>query len=1072
LSSLIESTEAAATAAVGTTISRTLAASKSETSNKKEMYTDDQDEDVEEEEEFHEVEEEKHRTSQESVGDSANSPKFKPITNNKLEQTEKVNEESMVSAPAENSSTIETSQTIPDLQVDDCLAKRDRVTGVEDVQVEHLASSTICSKEPSGSIEETRDEVPSLALGSSDEVKPCQTDLERLSPVPSTESKDPPSTDWANVMRNSNSDETKHLDSTQPESSNELTDIIKQTEELKLNESSSKSTQSLNEVEPSDDKVEPTQTVSEVEPASDAKPSQDDTPEIVEDQRKSDDAEKKELDLDEIEENPQYIPKKGDFYEHDDRSQAFDDEASTNKNDHDSQIKDTKANRKSSYQEKQRDSRRSYRRPRIDTERWNHDLYRDEKHKPKTGNLYSSDLRQQERGVRTQHEARIARSSNVADRSQGSQESRSRQSRDGRSTRQNQSINRSRDRKARRNIKGNRNDVIQQTQRARDSTNNRENRSKNESRDSKEPGEDKHSVSQPSIISQPNISMSKKDFDSRDLRETKNTRNDSRSRRRTSRDRPKITVDDKLPQPNTVMPPITTWSNEDMVKAEAFSKDLPPKQQTNQAASLNSNRNRPYEFWSQGQPSKNDLSDRSLRANEDQRNHGSRMKYQDRGEDVYRLNQLPSRNQFNDRPIQTSNDWHRGGNFNPQGKSSDYIVKTQTFENSRLSQANRSNNRDLRDVINDRRSAGQQYFQHKIAQNVDSQTRGQGKPMQYHYGQHQMAHQSNMMPHHQAPPHLIGQHHMQHQPPQIQTHQTSLPSQHQQMRSNQPQQNKQTGPQLAQQPSSSQAQTLPISQPSLHAARQHLDPQANLSRNGPSINTMTENQDSTNMGDMSGSDSLSSRPIIKTDTYTNTSAVVHASHQPGPHIPQPTQNHRAMVPSMAQQQSPNPSGSHIVPHLETNNVPTQYYAPSGTRAAMASAYHSYIPSAHTVMDSGARYHIASQQMPDHGYMSSSGQTGDVAGPVMHQQGMYADTTSGGTVASSAYMPQAGPTMSPASNIPVTGSGGPQPLPPVSYIQHSQYHPSPYSNPYTQHQPNQAPPPHSGQAYPYWYSYTS
>lgn len=93
------------------------------------------------------------------------------------------------------------------------------------------------------------------------------------------------------------------------------------------------------------------------------------------------------------------------------------------------------------------------------------------------------------------------------------------------------------------------------------------------------------------------------------------------------------------------------------------------------------------------------------------------------------------------------------------------------------------------------------------------------------------------------------------------------------------------------------------------------------------------------------------------------------------------------------------------------------------------------------------------------YMASPSQTNAAAASVLHQQGIYA------TEPAAASVPQvAGPTLSPsASSIPVRG---PPPLASVSYLQHSQYAPPPYSNPYSQPQHNQAPP-QSSHAYPYW-----
>lgn len=222
---------------------------------------------------------------------------------------------------------------------------------------------------------------------------------------------------------------------------------------------------------------------------------------------------------------------------------------------------------------------------------------------------------------------------------------------------------------------------------------------------------------------------------------------------------------------------------------------------------------------------------------------------------------------------------------------------------------------------------------------------------------------------------------------------------------------------------------------------------------------------STNSNDL-----MNSRPIIKTDAYTGANVASHT--QQAHSMPQHTQSHRSLGGPISQPASGSAT-THLVPsHLNAAGAQAQYYPASSSRdsaaaaAALATAYHGYMPAGHSVMDT-ARYHMASQQLPDHGYMATAGQGTDVAtASVIHQQGMYSDAGAAtGTVASSAYMAQAGSTLSPSSNIPVTGSG-PPPMAPVSYMQHSQYAPPPYSNPYSQPQPNQAPP-QSSHAYPYW-----
>lgn len=239
------------------------------------------------------------------------------------------------------------------------------------------------------------------------------------------------------------------------------------------------------------------------------------------------------------------------------------------------------------------------------------------------------------------------------------------------------------------------------------------------------------------------------------------------------------------------------------------------------------------------------------------------------------------------------------------------------------------------------------------------------------------------------------------------------------------------------------------------------------------MNNMADGlQDAARMtSNSNASELINSRPIIKTDAYTGTNVAPH-SQQPQP-IQQHSQNHRSLGGPLSQQ-GPNSAASHLVSsHISAAGTQAQYYSPSSSSrdsaaaaAALASAYHGYIPSGHSVMDT-SRYHMTSQQMSEHGYMPTPGQANDVAAAsVLHQPGLYTDAASaGGTVASSAYLAQAGSTLSPSTNIPVTGAG-PPPLPPVSYLQHSQYAPPPYSNPYSQPQHNQAPP-QSSHAYPYW-----
>lgn len=804
----------------------------------------------------------------------------------------------------------------------------------------------------------------------------------------------------------------------------------------------------------------------------------------------------KELDLDEDVKNPQYIPKKGVFYEHDDRSHDVEDKkqstSSDKKGEETIEVKEPSSNKKTAVQEKPTDARRNNRRQRTEADRWNHDLFRDEKQKPKSKteliNAYGYDIRQERSGNQSDSRAQRGNNNISSDKIQPVQENqRSRQNKDGgRRARQEPSGNRSREARPRRqntrnnaNSSNNRSDNYQGSMSKRDGLSGRPGRSEN--RDLKETNDEKG----PTQVSA--FPAAKRDQEY--SRDPKNTRNDSRGRRRNSRDRPNTNVaDDKAP--NAMMAPITIWSSEDMAKAEAF-KDGPLTAPQQQNLPNNNQRNRTTDLWQQAQPNKNMYQvDKSIKnpENENRQHYNSRGRFQDRVDDTHKANQYTPRNQYGDRSNQ--HDWHRSNNYSPYNKSNDYIVKTQTFENSRLSQQanmNRSNNRDLREVLNERRMHGNQNHQNyqPKGQLADQQHMHQRGPIpnQLHHQpyvhpqQQQMMHhqpQHMMHPNHPPPQHLQHhQHHHQQSSSPQQQHQLGgahlhSPHQQQQQQVTPNQQSQPTSHQQAQnqrQPSTSQAQSANSNQ-----TRQNVAVSSGLTDTpGGESSRLTSNVATT------ASDLLNSRPIIKTETYTTAGLSPHQQQQQqqsSQAVPQHSQNHRNLGGPMGTQQGPNPGGSHMMPsHLGAGGNQPQYYSPSNnsrdqTAAALASAYHGYIPGGHPVMDT-SRYHMTSQQLPDHGYMPSPGQTNVASAPVLHQQGMYSDaTTAGGTVASSAYMAQAGSTLSPTSNIPVTGAG-PPPLPP--YLQHSQYPPPPYSNPYSQPQHNQAPP-QSNHAYPPYWSY--
>lgn len=801
---------------------------------------------------------------------------------------------------------------------------------------------------------------------------------------------------------------------------------------------------------------------------------------------------KKELDLDEDVKNPQYIPKKGVFYEHDDRSHDANSKkqpsTSVKKDEEIVETKESTSSKKSGTQERTTENRRGNRRQRTENDRWNHDLYKDEKQKPKSKSelitAYGYDIRQ-ERTYRNHSDNRPQRAPNNNNNSErqhsGQDNQRSRQLRDNRTPRQNQPLNRSKERRPRRQTNRNRSDAMggSSTKREEPRLNNRI--VKPEIKDAKTDVVDSKQVFQ---MPQTQTSLPPNRRDQQDGVRDRNIRNENRGRRQNSKDRPPSnSVDDKLPPINTVMPPITTWSNkiEDMVKEEASRKESPSRQNNQNPQGMNSLKGRPNDYWPQNQPNKGVYHERPVRNSEDSRHqqHYNSRRYQERDE-VHKT-QFVNRNHYNDRVNPHHQEWRRTNHYSSSyAKPSEFEpIKTQTFENSRLAQTNinRFNNfRDARDIINERRMQGhQQNFQAKVPQTLpgpDHHQQQQQRQLQ-HQQQQLVQQQQQQILHHQ---HLLQQHQQQQSQPQTQQQQASQHiRQHQAAASQQhPIQN-----QAQQQPPQQSSQTPQIANQQLQNHRQHQPHQANQPqqpRHNLVINNIAEGvQESArlNVSTSNANDPINSRPIIKTDAYTGANVAPH-SQQTQPLQQQHSQNHRSLGGQMSQQ-GPSSAGSHLVPsHLNAGGTQAQYYTPSSSSrdsaaaaAALATAYHGYIPSGHSVMDA-PRYHMTSQQLSDHGYLASPGQTNDVAtASVLQQQGMYTDAASaGGTVASSAYLAQAGSTLSPSTNIPVTGAG-PPPIAPVSYLQHSQYAHPPYSNPYPQPQHNQAPPQSSHPYSPYW-----
>ncbi|XP_044727193.1 protein CASC3 isoform X3 [Chrysoperla carnea] len=115
----------------------------------------------------------------------------------------------------------------------------------------------------------------------------------------------------------------------------------------------------------------------------------------------------KKIDDDEDRRNPQYIPKRGNFYEHDDRT-LEDDENSENENSDTTEgnakvEKDTPRSRKKVWEEK-------------DGEKWGHDLYIEKEQQPKTKqeliNAYGYDIRNEDGPPRARRRRRYGRGPN------------------------------------------------------------------------------------------------------------------------------------------------------------------------------------------------------------------------------------------------------------------------------------------------------------------------------------------------------------------------------------------------------------------------------------------------------------------------------------------------------------------------------------------------------------------------------------------------------------------------------------------------------------------------------------
>lgn len=979
-----------------------------------EMFIEDQEEeDVEEEEEFHDIEEEKHKTSQEFVDADKNSP----LANTTSTPTSAVKDTHDESEKPCDASVNQASITDNHSQ----LQQRSNETSSDEKTVDPKIS--------------IKSEPEQVANG----FKPKASN-----------------SDWADIM---------------------LSNIKTSAE------SNSPSPADENSADPIE---EGTQVVEDVDGQ----------------EKQSDEAEKKKLDLDEDVKNPQYIPKKGVFYEHDDRSHDVEGDKQTSttskKGDDGNEVKESPGTKKLLSQDKQNDNRRGNRRQqRTDSERWGHDLFRDERQKPKSkneqGTPFGYDGRH-ERSGRNQGDHRRGPNTN-ADRQQISQDSqRSRQNRDNRTPRSGQAPNRSRERKPRRQNNRNRNDSSLGTPSKRDGQQVAK-PAKTETQDTPKTDTDVRQQQQPGLASQhqsnfQSIRRDNRDGSSRD----RNNRNDNRNRRQNSKDRPNINSNEiKLPPITTVMPPITTWSNkiEDMVKEDALNASpARQNQQNNHNAAATKSREHSEDQWPVNNPSKNHFQDRTARNINDNRHqqqqpqYNSRGRYQDRDNEPHRQMQFVNRSHYGDRSNQQNRDWGRNNNYNSYSKQNEPI-KTQTFENSRLSQSNMNRNivRDGRDIINERRMQGQQNFASKGLTSGDQQLHQQRQLQHTQYLQQLAQQQNHQTQHHQQQMMQHIHHHHQQQPSNQHLRQQQPNSQNQQQShmagsghsnvnaTQPPQQTTSNNPRNSQQPSQAHGQA----QSSQQQARSTMVMSSNMTEGSareparithPAVSS-------------SASELISSRPIIKTDTYNA------AGVQPPAHSQQPSQQgHRSLGGPHAQ-----PGGSNsaagvaatpmapVPPHMGPTGSQTQYYPPpNSTRDAMAaaaaaaaasaSAYHGYMPGGHSVMDTNTRYHMSSH---DHYVMAGPGQGAMIpASSVMHQPGMYGNATGagGGTVASSAYMTQPGSTLSPSSNIPVTGAGPPPPMDP--YLQHSQYAPPPYSNPYTQPQhDHQAPPPQSNQAYPYW-----
>lgn len=742
-------------------------------------------------------------------------------------------------------------------------------------------------------------------------------------------------------------------------------------------------------------------------PAKSVSSVQDDEENQGDGEQKADNA-SKDLDPAEDVKAPQYIPKKGQFYLHDDRSndqEAKKDETSSmpKKDDSSTANKERPAasGRKPNAQDRPNESgRRGNRRgQRSETDRWSHDLFRDENQKPRNrpdGPYSPRSSRNNGRNNRNQY---------AGERPQGNQENqRPRQARDNRNNnRSDQPEKRTGERQMRRPNDRDRSRVDSNPSQgpkfndfSRPPRSDSGDAARQNSRDSGRP------ANQTGVAGR----RGNREFNNRD-RDRLAPNDLRRLIRHDSKDKPvteRPSEADKLPPINTVMPPMTTWSN----KIDEMAKEDAVRVQNNQ-----------------------------------QRHHSGNRRYQDREDGrLHRPIQFLNRNQYGDRYNSHQHQFY-------QHHSNHHQAHSQQTNQQRQNQQPMN-----------------QPHQHQTHQAQPTAQQNPGQSQHVAPGQQQQQSQTQQNPQQMQTlnNHKLQQSHQQQQQPQQPT------SQQQPQASHAPQQ-RHPQMQMQQHSQHQMQQNQPYHQQHHQDRRRNNNygPFSKSSDHQP-IKTQTfENSNRVTANASVGGDSANSRPIVKTDSTSVTSSHHSnghrsvnlsgtASHQQPSTVSSSHLNPTTSTPGAAAQ------------YYSPSNSSRDSAAVAAALAGAYHGYG--VSGGHNVMNSGAYHMTPQQISDHGYMAAPNQSNDPNASSVLHQPRLYtaadAASAAGGTVASSAYLSQSGTTLS-SSNIPVTGTSGP-PLAPVSYLQHSQYGPPPpYTNPYSQPQQNQGPP-QSTPTYPYWTPY--